>query len=148
MKVILNQDVKGSGLKGELVNVSDGYARNFLLKKGLACEANSQNLNNKKIKDESLSHHKEVELNQAKNIAETLSEKKIEIKAKAGANGKLFGSVTSKEIANQIKNNFSIDIDKRKISLGSEIKSFGVFEAVVKLHSSVVTTIKVFVTEM
>lgn len=147
MKVILNQDIKGTGKKGDIVEVADGFAKNFLIKKNLACIANYQNLNNKKSKDQALEHQKELELNHAKEIFEKLNDKKIEIKYKSGANGKLFGSVTSKEIAKEINNKFNIEIDKRKISLDIDIKNFGVYSAYIKLHQKVTAEIKVSVIE-
>ena len=103
MKVILKQDVKGTGKAGELVNVSDGYAKNFLFKKDLATPASAAALNEKKTKDEAAAHHAQVELDEAKEIAAKIEGKVVSLKAKAGANGKLFGSVTSKEIAEELK---------------------------------------------
>ncbi len=147
MKVILTQDVKGSGKKGQLVEVSDGYAKNFLLKKGLAKEANSQAMNELKNKESAQAHHAEMEKQAALEVKEKLHEKKISIKAKAGTGGRLFGSVTSKEIADSIKENFKVDIDKRKISLGSEIKSFGDYTVEIKLIPGISASVTVSVGE-
>lgn len=113
MKVILKQDVKGLGKKGELVNTSDGYARNFLFPKGLASEANAQAMSEFKNKQQAEKYRIDTETAAAKAAAERLSGQTIRISAKAGQNGKLFGSVTSKEIAEKVKEQFGIDADKR-----------------------------------
>ena len=147
MKVILKADVKGSGKQGELVNVSDGYARNFLLPRGLAIEANAQAMNELKNRAASEQHKIDTELQNAKDDAQLLEGKTIKVAEKAGQNGKLFGSVTTKEIAEAIKNELKIDVDKRKIHIESEIKQYGTFEAVVKLHSDVSSKIYILVTE-
>ena len=115
MKVVLKQDVKGLGKKGELVNTSDGYARNFLFPKGLAVEANAQSLTELKNREQSAKYKVETEIAAAKKSAAELEGKTIVLSAKAGANGKLFGSVTSKEIAEKVKSQFGIETDKRKI---------------------------------
>lgn len=147
MKVILLQDVKGSGKKGELVNVSDGYANNFLLKKNLAIEATPKAMNELKNKQASDEHKIEVEKNNAAEMAKKLNDQKIIIKAKAGSAGKLFGAVTSKEVSEQIKQQYSLEVDKRKISLAADIKSFGDFGAEVKLYQGITARITVCVTE-
>ena len=113
MKVVLLSDVKGHGKKGELCNVSDGYARNFLFPKKLAVEADNAALNELKNREQAAAHHKQEEINAANATAKALNGKEVVIKAKAGSNGKLFGSVTSKEIAAEIKNKLGIDIDKK-----------------------------------
>ncbi len=147
MKVILKQDVKGSGKAGEMVNVSDGYAKNFLLKKGLAVEATAQAINDKANKDAADAHHKQVALDDAKAVAKDLSDKGIKITAKGGANGHLFGSVTAKEVGIALKEQYGVDIDKRKITLESDIKAFGTYTCDIKLHTGVVAKMKVVVSE-
>lgn len=148
MQVILKQDVKGTGKKGDLVNVADGYAKNFLLKKGLAVEANKQNLNEKKNYDSSVAHQEKLELEKAMDTAQKLEGHSLTLKAKAGTNGKLFGSVTSKDVATQINSEYNLDLDKRKITLESDIKAFGTYEIKVKFHTKVTATMKVVVTEL
>lgn len=147
MKVILTADVKGSGKAGDLVNVSDGYAKNFLIKKGLARPATAQNISEKKAKDDALQHRLAEELALAQKTAERLEGKTINLTAKAGSGGRLFGSVTAKEIAKAVSTEFSVALDKRKISLESEIKAFGVYNFTVKLHTKVSANMKVSVTE-
>ena len=142
MKVILKEDVKSIGKKGTLVNVSDGYARNFLLPKGLAVEATAGTLGEMKSKQDSERHRLEQELILAKENAAKLSGKTVKITAKAGQNGKLFGSVTSKEISEGIKSQYNIVVDKRKIEV-ADIKNFGTYEAEVKFPQGV--TAKIFV---
>ncbi len=146
MKVILKQDVKGLGKKGELVNASDGYARNFLFPRNLAAEANSQALNELKNREQAEQHRKEVELQAARDSANALEGKTIKISAKAGQNGKLFGSVTAKEIAEVVKNDFKVDVDKRKITV-EDIKNYGTYPAEIKLLSGVSAKIFVLVSE-
>ncbi len=146
MKVVLLQDVKGHGKKGELCNVSDGYARNFLFPKKLAVEADNAALNELKNREEAAAHHKKEEIAAAQNTANALNGKEVVIKAKAGSNGKLFGSVTSKEIAAEIKNNLGIEIDKKKMSV-ADIKNFGEYTAEIKLYQGIVAKITVKVTE-
>jgi len=145
MKVILQADVKGHGKKGDIVDVSDGYARNFLLPKGLAVEANATNLNAIKGKKEAEAHRKQQELSQAKEIAQKLSNITVTMKVKAGENGKLFGSITSKEIAEKLKEQYNIDIDKRKINLTEPIKMLGTFQVEVKVYPEVTAKLKVSV---
>ncbi len=142
MDVILNADVKGLGKKGELVKTSDGYARNFLFPRNLAVEANAQTMTELKNREQSKQHKIDVATQQAKEAAENLEGKTIKLTAKAGKNGKLFGSVTSKEIAEKIKSQFAIDIDKRKVSV-EDIKNFGTYTAEVKLYTGI--SAKVFV---
>lgn len=137
MKVVLQADVKGSGKKGELVNVSDGYARNFLLPRKLAIEANAQALNELKNRDEAMKHRVQVELQTAKELAEKIEGKTVKLTAKAGAGGKLFGSVTSKEIAEGAMKQMGVELDKKKISLDADIKAFGTYNVTVKLHVQV-----------
>ncbi|MEG1996176.1 MAG: 50S ribosomal protein L9 [Oscillospiraceae bacterium] len=147
MKVILTADVKGTGKKGDLVKVADGYAHNFLLLKGLAVEASEQAINDKLNKDSAREHHAQQELDTAKEIAKKLDGKTIKFHAKAGANGKLFGSITSKEIAQALLQEFSLDINKKKIALDTEIKSFGSFSFEVKIFVGVSAKMTVMVTE-
>lgn len=146
MKVILKQDVKGLGKKGELVNTSDGYARNFLFPKGLASEANAQAMSEFKNKQQAEKYRIDTETAAAKAAAEKLSGQTIRISAKAGQNGKLFGSVTSKEIAEKVKEQFGIDADKRKIVV-DDIKQFGTYEFEVKLYQGISAKLYVMVGE-
>ncbi|MBR5826622.1 MAG: 50S ribosomal protein L9 [Clostridia bacterium] len=136
MKVVLKQDVKGLGKKGELVNTSDGYARNFLFPKGLAVEANAQSLTELKNREQSAKFKVETEIAAAKKAAAELEGKTIVLTAKAGANGKLFGSVTSKEIAEKVKSQFGIETDKRKIVV-EDIKQFGTYTFEIKLYQGI-----------
>ena len=146
MKVILNQDVKGLGKKGELVNTSDGYARNFLFPRKLASEANSQAMTELQNRENSKKHKIAVETQEAKDAAAKIEGKIIKVTAKAGQGGCLFGSVTSKEIAAEMKNQFGIDIDRRKITV-NDIKAFGTYPATVKLYQGVTAEFKVAVSE-
>ena len=147
MKVVLKEDIKGTGKKGDLVNVSDGYARNYLLPRGLAIVADSAAMNDIKSKNEAKEHHKAVELENAKQIASVINGNSVKIEAKAGSAGRLFGSVTSKEVAAALKEQFDVDLDKRKIELDSDIKTFGTYGAKVKIYTGVNADIKVVVTE-
>lgn len=143
MKVILQADVKGHGKKGQLVNVSDGYARNFLLPKNLAVEANNANLNVMKTKDAAQKHKIELEIAAAKELASKLEGKTVKISAKGGAQGKLYGAVTTKEIAEVIKKQLSLEVDKKKI-VCDDIKALSTVEAVAKIYPEI--TAKFFVT--
>lgn len=142
MKVILQQDVKSLGKKGDLVNASDGYARNFLFPKGLAVEANASAMNDYNNKESAKKFHKAEEIKAAQELASKLEGKTFSLKAKAGANGKLFGSVTSKDVSAKIKDDLGIDIDKRKISM-ADIKAFGTVQAEIKVYQGI--SAKVFV---
>lgn len=146
MKVVLLADVKGKGKKGELCNVSDGYARNFLFPKNLAIEADSAAMSELKSREESREHHKKEEIAAAKAIADMLNGKTVSLKAKAGTGGRLFGSVTSKEIAAEIKNSHGIEIDRKKMTV-ADIKNFGEYEADIKLYPGIVAKLTVKVTE-
>lgn len=146
MKVVLLADVKGHGKKGELCNVSDGYARNFLFPKKLAIEADNAALNELKSREEAAAHHKKEEINSAKELASMLDGKTVIIKAKAGGSGKLFGAVTSKEIAAEIKNSLNVEIDRKKMSV-ADIKNFGEYTAEIKLYQGIVAKVNVKVTE-
>ncbi|MBS6614315.1 MAG: 50S ribosomal protein L9 [Anaerotruncus sp.] len=146
MKVILKADVKNLGKKGELVNTSDGYARNFLFPKGLAIEANATAMNDFNNKESAKKFHKAEEIKAAKEDAAKLDGKTVKVTAKAGANGKLFGSVTGKDISLAIKAQLGIDVDKRKISV-ADIKQFGTYEAELKIYQGISAKISVQVTE-
>lgn len=137
MKVILKQDVKGLGKKESLHEVSDGYARNFLLPKGLAVEASASNMNVMKTKKEAEKSKRDRELAQARALADRLKSITVVIKTKAGENGKLFGSITSKDITDKLKSNFSLDIDKKKIHMPDAIKALGTTEVEIKLYPEV-----------
>ncbi len=146
MKIYLLEDVKGKGKKGDIIEVSDGYGRNFLIPKKLGKLVDAEVLSEKKSKDDAAVFHREQEILHAKEVAKILDGKTVEIKAKAGANGKLFGSITSKEVAAALKNLFDVDVDKKKIDL-PEIKQFGTFNFVVKIYPKIVANMKVFVIE-
>ena len=145
MKVILTQDVKKVGKKGELLEVKDGYARNALFPKGLAVEANAVNLNNRKLEQKAEDKRKQQELDDAKQIAEKINDKEIKLAVKTGEGGKVFGSITSKEIAEEIQKQFGVKIDKKKIQLKEAIKGLGGQKVNIKLHSSVTATVTVLV---
>lgn len=146
MKVILKQDVKGQGKKGELVNVSDGYARNFLFPRDLATPADAQAMNELKNRESSIQYHKEMELKAAKEAAAVLNGKTIKTSAKAGQNGKLFGAITSKKVSEIIKDQYGYDIEKKNIIM-DDIKAYGSYPIDVKLHAGVVAKITVTVSE-
>ncbi len=146
MEVILKADVKGLGKKAEKVTVSDGYARNFLFPRGLAAEANAQLISEMKNKQSSEQFRVAEELKAAQENGEKIKGKTIVMKAKGGTNGRLFGSVTAKEIATLVSKQFAISVDKRKISV-DDIKAFGTYNAEVKLHPKVTVPFKVQVVE-
>ncbi len=146
MDVILKADVKGLGKKGEKVKASDGYARNFLFPKGLAVEANAQSLTELRNREQSNQHKIDVEVAAANDSKAKLQGKIIKITAKAGSNGKLFGSVTSKEVAAEIAKQYAVKVDKRKISM-DDIKTFGSFKIEVKLYTNIVAEMTVMVGE-
>lgn len=146
MKVILLADIKGKGKKGELCNVSDGYARNFLFPKNLAIEADKAAMSELKSRNEATAHHKQEEIDAAKDLAVKLKDKTVTLTAKAGAGGKLFGSITSKEIAAEIEKVYGIKIDKKKMTV-ADIKNFGEYTAEIKLYTGITTTVNVKVTE-
>ena len=147
MKVILKADVKGSGKKGELINVSDGYARNYLLPRGLAIEANAQALNDYNNKLKAQQHHKDMEKQSAMDAKAKLEGKTVKVSAKAGSAGRLFGSVTSKEVAEELNRQYGIEVEKRKISMEADIKAFGTYSAQVKLYPEISAEIYVMVEE-
>lgn len=137
MKVVLLQDVKSQGKKGDLVNVSDGYARNFLFPKGLAAEADAKAMNEIKTKEEARLHKIEVEKTAARETAEKLTSVTVKLKSTAGADGRLYGSITSKDIAEALEKQHGITIDKRKIQLDGNIKAFGTYVLDVKLYPEI-----------
>ena len=147
MKVILQQDVKGQGKRGQMVEVSDGYARNFLLPRKLAVPANADNVNKMKMQDKAKKAQMEQEKAEAEAIAEKLKECVVKISAKAGTGGRLFGAVTSKEISEELQKQFDIQVAKAKIVQEEPIKSFGSFELKCKLGHEVSGTIYVVITE-
>lgn len=147
MKVIFLKDVKGKGKKGEVKNVADGYAQNFLLKQGLAVEANQANissLNAQKKKEEKLAAE---ELTEAQKLKTVIDELTVELSAKSGEGGRLFGSITSKQIAEELQKKHNIKIDKRKIELVDGIRALGYTKVPVKLHPEVTATLNVHVKE-
>lgn len=147
MKVVLLADVKGSGKKGELVNVSDGYARNFLFPKKLAKEANAQAMNELKNAEEAKAYKIKTETEAAQKAAAILEGKTVKMTAKAGQGGRLFGSVTAKEIAEALKEQFKVDIDKRKIVVDGDIKAFGSYVCEIKLYAGISAKMFVMVGE-
>ncbi len=144
MKVILLEDVKGQGKKGALVNVSDGYARNFLFPKNLAKEANAAAMAELNSKAAAVAFHYEEDKAAAKALAERIEGTKVEVKAKAGANGKLFGSITSKEIAAELNKKLGTSIDKKKLTV-ADIKNYGEYTATVKLFTDITASFTVVV---
>lgn len=148
MKVILLQDVKSVGKKGELVNASEGYAKNFLFPKKLAVEATKSNLNDFELKQKSEEKRKQEELESAQKIAENLKDQVVTIKVKTGGNGKLFGSVTNKEVADAIVEQMKQDIDKKKVSIGDPIKMVGERTATIKLHPKVTAEVTIKIVEV
>ena len=143
MKVILLDNIKGVGKKDEIINASDGYARNFLFPKKLAVEANNENMNKLKAKKQSEQYKKDIEKENAQKIAKQFDEITLTIKVKAGENGKIFGGVTSKEISEELKKQYKIDIDKKKIVLNENIKNIGTFDINVKLYEGVLGKLSV-----
>ncbi|HHT66341.1 MAG: 50S ribosomal protein L9 [Caldicoprobacterales bacterium] len=147
MKVILLQDVKGHGKKGDVVNASDGYARNYLFPRNLAVEATSKNLNDLKNKQAAENKRKEAQLEEARKQAEAISGLEVVVKAKSGENGKLFGSVTNKEIGDTLKRQHNISIDRKKIVLPEPIRSLGSFQLEVKVYPEITAKLNVKVVE-
>ncbi len=147
MKVILQQDVKGKGKKGQLVEVSEGYGRNYLLPRGLAVAATADNMNVMKQAEEARAHREAVERAEAEANAKKFESIIVHMTAKGGTSGRIFGSVTSKEIASQLKKEHGIEVNKQKIVLDEPIKTFGTFELKVKLYPEVVGKLKVQVVE-
>ena len=148
MKVILLQDEKKLGKKGDVIEFSEGYARNYVLPKKIGVEATSKNLNDLKLQKANADKVALEQLNDAKALAAVLAEKTVEVKMKAGEGGRAFGSVSSKEIAAECKVQHGIEIDKKKIVLPEALKNFGMYEVNVKLHPQVTAVLKVHVSEI
>ena len=146
MEVILNQDIKELGKKGQKVNVAEGYARNFLLPRNLAIEVNAQAINEMKNRESSKQHKIDVEKAAANEASKKLTDKIVRVTAKAGSGGRLFGSVTAKDVSEAIKEQFGLDIDKRKL-VCPEMKNFGTYNCEVKLYSGITASIKVAIGE-
>lgn len=142
MKVILKQDIKGVGKKDEVVNASDGYARNFLLPKNMAVEANAENMSKLKAKQDSKAFKKSQEKEEALKIADKLSKILLKVPVKAGENGKIFGGVSAKEIAELLESSYKITVDKKKIELKEPIKTLGERKISIKLFEGVVGTLR------
>ena len=147
MKVILQQDVKGQGKKGQMVNVSDGYARNFLLPRKLAVEATAENVNTMKMQDKAKKAREAEEKAQAQALSEKLQSCPVKIAAKAGQGGRLFGSITSKEISEELKKQYGLDVNKSKLVLLEPLKAFGSYEVKCKLGYEITGTVYVLVVE-
>ncbi len=147
MKVILLQDVKSVGKKGDILEANDGYARNFLLPKKMAVAATADNLNNLKLQKNNQEKVAQEQLESAQQFAKELESKEVVVSIKAGEGGKTFGSVSSKEIAQAYKEQCGVEIEKKKIQMTESIKNFGVYEVKVKLHPKVTGTLKVKVVE-
>lgn len=147
MKVILLQDVKSLGKKGEVVEVSEGYARNMLLKKGIGKEATGQNMNDLKLQKANAEKVARETLEAAQALGKEMEGKTVKIAVKAGEGGRVFGSVSSKEIAEELKKQLGYEVDKKKIVLESPIKALGVTNVGIKLHAKVTTEVKVHVVE-
>lgn len=147
MKVILLQDIKALGKKGELVEVSEGYGRNYLLPKKIAKEANAQAMNEYKNAENSKNFKIATQKSQAEAYKQTLEGKVFKMTAKAGKGGKLFGSITAKQVAEEIKRQYQIDVDKRKVVLERDIKEFGTYSAEIKLFTGISANIEIQVSE-
>ena len=145
MKVMLKADVKSLGKSGEIVTVSDGYARNYLMPRNLAIEANAQVMSEFKAKEQAAKHRAKSELESAEKTAADLNGKTVKLFAKAGQKGRLFGSVTSKEVADELNKSYGTTVDKRKITLPADIKACGTYEASVHLHQGVTAAIFIMV---
>ena len=143
MKVILLDNIKGVGKKDQVINASDGYARNYLFPKKLAVEANNENMLKLKAKQNSNEYKKSVEKEEATKLANKLKEITLTLKVKAGENGKIFGGVTSKEIAENLKAQYNIEVDKKKINLSETIKNLGIVTVDVKLYEGIIGKLKV-----
>ena len=143
MKVILLEDIKGVGKKDEVINASDGYARNFLFPRKKAIEANEENMSKLKAKKDSILFKKGVDFKEAKELAKKMETMVLHLKVKAGENGKIFGGVTAKEIAENLKKEYGIEVDKKKIVLSETIKNIGRFSVEIKLNEGVVSKLAV-----
>lgn len=147
MKVLLKEDVKGHGKKGDIVNVADGYARNFLLPKNLAIVADAKAVNDIKMQKEAVLHKAKAEKQSAQELAEKLNKVTVKLSAAAGPDGKLYGSITTSNIAEKLKKDCNIDIDKRKFVLEENIKAFGTYAVEVKVYPEVTAQVTVVVTD-
>ena len=147
MKVILKQDIKGVGKKDQVIEASDGYARNYLFPKGLAVEANAENMSKLKGKQSSIEHKKELEKEEAKRIANKLKEIILTLSVKAGENGKIFGGITAKEISENLKKSYGLEIDKKKIMLKETIKVLGTKNIKIRLYEGITASLKVKIVE-
>jgi len=147
MKIMLQQDVRGQGKKGDVLNVSDGYARNYLFPRKLAIEVTDDVMSAIKKRDEAAQRRREQEAARAKVLANTLADVTVRLQMKSGAGGKLYGAVTSREIAEGLKSQHNIDIDHRKIVLDEPIKAYGTYEIKIKLFPQIVGTMYLLVTE-
>ena len=147
MKVVLLQDVKAQGKKDQIVEVSDGYARNFLFPKKLAVPADAKVINDIKSKQSSAKHREEVERENARALSKKLGETTVTVTAEAGTDGRFYGAVTSKDIAEALKAQFAIEVDKRKILLDAPIKAFGTYKIEIKLYADISGKLNVRVTE-
>jgi large subunit ribosomal protein L9 len=143
MKVLLKKDVKGTGKAGEILEVSDGFARNFLLPRGLAAEADAQAVHSAKVQADADQHRKKMQRQRAKELADGMSGLTVKVKAKAGEGGRLFGSVTTKEIADALKEQYDIEVDKKKIVIEEPIKSLGVIEVSAHMYEQTDARFKV-----
>ena len=143
MKVILKADVKGHGKKGDLVNASDGYAKNYLIPKGLAVVADKTSINELENRKSADQYHKNQEEMRAKELADKLEGKKITFRLKAGENGKLFGSITAKDVAEQIKMQLHLEVDKKKVHMNDAIKTLGISNVTVKVYPGISAEVKV-----
>ncbi len=148
MQVILLQDVKSLGKKDEIVTVSDGYARNMILPKKLGVEANAKNLNDLKLREERAAREAQEQLEAAQQLEQDLQDKTVEVKIRAGEEGRTFGSVSTKEIAMAVKEQFGLDLDKKKMNLSEPIKALGTYEVDIRLHPKVTGKLRVHVTEL
>ena len=142
MKVILTQDIKGVGKKDEIINANDGYARNFLFHKKMAVEANKQNMSLLQGRKDSANFKKEQDKEKANELKDKISKIMLTIKVKSGENGKIFGGVTAKEIAENLKKEYSIEIDKKKVLLPETIKNLGTFTVEIKLYEGIIAKLK------
>lgn len=145
MKVILLQDIKSVGKKGQVIEASDGYARNYLLPKKLAVKADAQNMNELKTKQEANKYRKDMNLAAANEVKEKMKNFELQFKIKAGENGKIFGSITSKDIADELNKKYFVEVDKKKVLLDDSIKNIGVYNIEIKLFEGVTGTLKVVV---
>ena len=148
MKVILTTDIKGVGKKDQVINASDGYARNFLFPKKLAVLADKENMAKLQMRKDSANHKKEMELEEARKVKEELAKRTLTIKVKTGENGKLFGSITAKEIAENLEQQYKIKVDKKKVNIKEAIKELGTVTVPIKLYEGVIATLQVNVEKM